>query len=88
MKRKEWWFSVVLNISLQTTPFDPRPRLHLHADHPRKEGSDLGQVLRSANSAANFDTGGYCTVGPVVYHSTADGPPAQTRPTPPQAPDN
>lgn len=41
VKRKEWWFSVVLNISLHTTPFDSRPRLHLHwsvrrwATHPR-----------------------------------------------------
>ncbi|MFD9715765.1 pPIWI_RE module domain-containing protein [Streptomyces sp. NPDC059076] len=41
VKRKEWWFSVVLNISLHTAPFDIRPRLHLHwgvrrwATHPR-----------------------------------------------------
>ncbi|MFF2656291.1 pPIWI_RE module domain-containing protein [Kitasatospora sp. NPDC058032] len=26
----QWWFSVVLNITLQTVPFDPLPRFHLH----------------------------------------------------------
>ncbi|MGV9786736.1 pPIWI_RE module domain-containing protein [Streptomyces sp. NPDC003435] len=47
IKRKEWWFSVTLNISLHTAPFDPRPRLHLHwgvrrwATHPR---SDTGRL--------------------------------------------
>ncbi len=30
VKGREWWFSLVLNISLHTVPFDPRPRLHLH----------------------------------------------------------
>jgi hypothetical protein len=25
-----WWFSIVINVSLHTVPFDPRPRLHLH----------------------------------------------------------
>ncbi|GAA3491739.1 pPIWI_RE module domain-containing protein [Streptomyces cremeus] len=30
VKRKEWWFSIRLNITLHTTPFDLRPRLHLH----------------------------------------------------------
>ncbi|QUW94417.1 DUF3962 domain-containing protein [Streptomyces sp. V17-9] len=25
-----WWFSVVLNITLHTVPFDPLPRFHLH----------------------------------------------------------
>ncbi|MFF2119391.1 pPIWI_RE module domain-containing protein [Kitasatospora sp. NPDC058184] len=25
-----WWFSVVLNITLQTIPFEPLPRFHLH----------------------------------------------------------
>ncbi|KRV49009.1 hypothetical protein AQ490_22100 [Wenjunlia vitaminophila] len=47
IKRREWWFSVVLNISLHTVPFDGRPRLHLHwgvrrwATHPR---SDTGRL--------------------------------------------
>ncbi|MEU6108081.1 DUF3962 domain-containing protein [Streptomyces albidoflavus] len=47
IKRKEWWFSITLNISLHTVPFDPRPRLHLHwgvrrwATHPR---SDTGRL--------------------------------------------
>ncbi|MFJ2874578.1 pPIWI_RE module domain-containing protein [Streptomyces sp. NPDC087298] len=47
IKRKEWWFSITLNISLHTTPFDPRPRLHLHwgvrrwATHTR---SDTGRL--------------------------------------------
>ncbi|MEU4351758.1 DUF3962 domain-containing protein [Streptomyces sp. NPDC023838] len=30
VKGREWWFSIVINISLHTAPFDPRPRLHLH----------------------------------------------------------
>ncbi|MEU8728069.1 DUF3962 domain-containing protein [Streptomyces tendae] len=30
VKGREWWFSLVINISLHTVPFDPRPRLHLH----------------------------------------------------------
>ncbi|MGK5636845.1 pPIWI_RE module domain-containing protein [Streptomyces sp. URMC 126] len=25
-----WWFSIVLNITLHTVPFDPLPRFHLH----------------------------------------------------------
>ncbi|MFD7052709.1 pPIWI_RE module domain-containing protein [Streptomyces mirabilis] len=25
-----WWFSIILNITLQTVPFDPLPRYHLH----------------------------------------------------------
>ncbi|MEO3976480.1 DUF3962 domain-containing protein [Streptomyces sp. CAU 1734] len=47
IKRKEWWFSITLNISLHTTPFDLRPRLHLHwgvrrwATHTR---SDTGRL--------------------------------------------
>ncbi|MER7845122.1 DUF3962 domain-containing protein [Kitasatospora sp. NPDC096077] len=27
---RTWWFSVVLNITLHTVPFQPLPRLHLH----------------------------------------------------------
>ncbi|MFJ2231318.1 pPIWI_RE module domain-containing protein [Streptomyces halstedii] len=30
VKGRKWWFSIVINISLHTVPFDPRPRLHLH----------------------------------------------------------
>jgi hypothetical protein len=30
IKGQAWWFSVLINISLHTVPFDPRPRLHLH----------------------------------------------------------
>ncbi|MER6916006.1 DUF3962 domain-containing protein [Streptomyces sp. NPDC000594] len=47
IKRKQWWFSITLNISLHTAPFDPRPRLHLHwgvrrwATHTR---SDTGRL--------------------------------------------
>lgn len=47
IKRKEWWFSITLNISLHTTPFAPLPRLHLHwgvrrwATHTR---SDTGRL--------------------------------------------
>ncbi|TGZ12559.1 hypothetical protein DV517_66430 [Streptomyces sp. S816] len=47
IKRREWWFSITLNISLHTVPFDPRPRLHLHwgvrrwATHTR---SDTGRL--------------------------------------------
>jgi len=27
---RTWWYSIVLNITLQTVPFDPLPRFHLH----------------------------------------------------------
>ena len=30
VKGQAWWFSILINISLHTVPFDPRPRLHLH----------------------------------------------------------
>jgi len=30
VKGQTWWFSILMNISLHTVPFDPRPRLHLH----------------------------------------------------------
>src|SRR5712691_9499544 len=30
IKGQAWWFSILINISLHTAPFDPRPRLHLH----------------------------------------------------------
>src|SRR6185437_2573577 len=30
IKGQAWWFSILINISLHTVPFDPRPRLHLH----------------------------------------------------------
>jgi pPIWI_RE module N-terminal domain/RNaseH domain of pPIWI_RE/MID domain of pPIWI_RE len=35
------WFSVVLNITLQTTPFDPLPRFHLHT-HIRRYATRVG----------------------------------------------
>ena len=47
IKRKEWWFSITLNISLHTVPFASRPQLHLHwgvrrwATHTR---SDTGRL--------------------------------------------
>ncbi|MFB7587733.1 pPIWI_RE module domain-containing protein [Streptomyces sp. NPDC056169] len=56
IKRKEWWFSVVLNISLHTTPFDPRPRLHLHwgvrrwATHARAATKRLNLPYREATT--------------------------------------
>lgn len=56
VNRKEWWFSVVLNISLQTTPFDPRPRLHLHwgvrrwATHPRHDTGRLALPFGQSTS--------------------------------------
>ncbi|GAA3884380.1 pPIWI_RE module domain-containing protein [Streptomyces sedi] len=56
VKRKEWWFSVVLNISLHTTPFDPWPRLHLHwsvrrwATHPRAATKRLNLSYREATT--------------------------------------
>ncbi|MDO0933206.1 DUF3962 domain-containing protein [Streptomyces sp. DG2A-72] len=56
VKRKEWWFSVVLNISLHTTPFDARPRLHLHwgvrrwATHPRVATKRLNLSYREATT--------------------------------------
>ncbi|EIV91821.1 pPIWI_RE module domain-containing protein [Frankia sp. QA3] len=39
-KGLRWWFSVVVNVTLQTMPFHPRPRVHVHfsvrrwATHP------------------------------------------------------
>ncbi|MER5601538.1 DUF3962 domain-containing protein [Streptomyces sp. NPDC002265] len=56
IKRKEWWFSIVLNISLHTTPFDPRSRLHLHwgvrrwATHPRSDTKRLDLSYRQATT--------------------------------------
>ncbi|MDR3079323.1 MAG: DUF3962 domain-containing protein, partial [Streptomyces sp.] len=56
VQRKEWWFSVVLNISLHTTPFDPRSRLHLHwgvrrwATHPRTATKRLNLPYREATT--------------------------------------
>ncbi|MEV7784605.1 DUF3962 domain-containing protein [Streptomyces sp. NPDC088106] len=56
IKRKEWWFSVVLNISLHTTPFDARSRLHLHwgvrrwATHPRTATKRLNLPYREATT--------------------------------------
>ncbi|MCM2422129.1 pPIWI_RE module domain-containing protein [Streptomyces sp. RKAG293] len=56
VKRKEWWFSVLLNISLHTTPFDPWPRLHLHwgvrrwATHPRATTKRLNLPYREATT--------------------------------------
>ena len=35
------WFSVVLNITLQTVPFDPLPRIHLHT-HIRRYATRVG----------------------------------------------
>lgn len=35
------WFSVVLNITLQTVPFDPLPRFHLHT-HIRRYATRVG----------------------------------------------
>ncbi|MEU1995502.1 DUF3962 domain-containing protein [Nocardia gamkensis] len=42
IKGSRWWFSITINITLHTTPFEPRPRLHIHtgvrrwATHPGK----------------------------------------------------
>ncbi|MDI3420611.1 pPIWI_RE module domain-containing protein [Streptomyces luteolus] len=55
-KGKEWWFSVVLNISLHTTPFDDRARLHLHwgvrrwATHPKGAAKRLDLPYREATT--------------------------------------
>jgi hypothetical protein len=35
--RREWHFSFYIRISLQTVPFDPRPRIHLHTGVRRWE---------------------------------------------------
>ncbi|MBO1330975.1 pPIWI_RE module domain-containing protein [Streptomyces sp. VRA16 Mangrove soil] len=56
VKRKEWWFSVVLNISLHTTPFAPKLRLHLHwgvrrwATHPQGASKRLKLPYREATT--------------------------------------
>ncbi|MGW4647337.1 pPIWI_RE module domain-containing protein [Kitasatospora sp. NPDC004289] len=56
IKGKDWWFSVLINVSLHTTPFDPRPRLHLHfgvrrwATHPRTDTGRLHLPFRRATS--------------------------------------
>ncbi|MEV8406808.1 DUF3962 domain-containing protein [Streptomyces niveus] len=56
VKRKEWWFSVVLNVSLHTTPFAPKGRLHLHwgvrrwATHPQGAAKRLKLPYREATT--------------------------------------
>ncbi|KNB53627.1 pPIWI_RE module domain-containing protein [Streptomyces caatingaensis] len=56
IKRKQWWFSITLNVSLHTVPFDPRPRLHLHwgvrrwATHPRSDTGALNLPYGRATS--------------------------------------
>ncbi|AXG81276.1 pPIWI_RE module domain-containing protein [Streptomyces paludis] len=56
IKRKDWWFSIILNISLHTVPFDPLPRLHLHsgvrrwATHPQERTGRLNLPFRQATS--------------------------------------
>ncbi len=56
VKRKEWWFSILLNISLHTAPFDPRPRLHLHwgvrrwATHPQGGDKRLNLSYRQSTT--------------------------------------
>ncbi|MFJ7259059.1 pPIWI_RE module domain-containing protein [Streptomyces globosus] len=56
IKRKDWWFSIVLNISLHTTPFDPRSRLHLHwgvrrwATHPSSDTKRLALPYRESTT--------------------------------------
>ncbi|MEW2220778.1 DUF3962 domain-containing protein [Streptomyces sp. NPDC006990] len=62
VKRKDWWFSVVLNISLHTTPFDARSRLHLHwsvrrwATHPKGAAKRLDLPYREATSVYLWPT--------------------------------
>lgn len=56
VKRKEWWFSVVLSIRLHTVPFEARPRLHLDwsvrrwATHPRTRTGRLPLPYGQATS--------------------------------------
>lgn len=56
VKGKEWWFSIIINISLHTVPFDPRLRLHLHtgvrrwATHPRADTGKLHLPYRQATT--------------------------------------
>ncbi|MFJ8042134.1 pPIWI_RE module domain-containing protein [Kitasatospora sp. NPDC096147] len=53
---KPWWFSITINISLHTVPFDPRPRLHLHtgvrrwATYPRADTGSLHLPYRRATT--------------------------------------
>jgi len=47
VKGQPWWFSILINISLHTVPFDPRPRLHLHTGVRRwatRVDSRTGQI--------------------------------------------
>ncbi|GHF26620.1 hypothetical protein GCM10010218_04390 [Streptomyces mashuensis] len=56
IKRRDWWFSITLNISLHTVPFAPRPHLHLHwgvrrwATHPRPDTGRLNLPYHRATS--------------------------------------
>ncbi|MCS7484814.1 pPIWI_RE module domain-containing protein [Umezawaea endophytica] len=56
VKGKTWWFSITINISLHTAPFDPKPRLHLHtgvrrwATHPRAATGKLHLPYRRATT--------------------------------------
>jgi hypothetical protein len=63
VKGEDRWFSITINISLHTVPFEPRPRLHLHtgvrrwATSPRRDtgllhlpyGRDTSVYLRPAS---------------------------------------
>ncbi|MEU3560280.1 pPIWI_RE module domain-containing protein [Kitasatospora sp. NPDC006786] len=54
--RATWWYSVLLNVTLHTVPFDPRPRLHLHlgvrrwATRPRTDTGRLNLRYQGATS--------------------------------------
>lgn len=56
VNRQEWWFSIALDITLHTVPFDPRPRLHLEvsvrrwATHPRNDTGRLHLPYGQATS--------------------------------------
>ncbi|MFD0398274.1 pPIWI_RE module domain-containing protein [Kitasatospora sp. NPDC127121] len=54
--RASWWYSILLNVTLHTVPFDPRPRLHLHlgvrrwATRPRTDTGRLNLRYQGATS--------------------------------------
>ncbi|MGX1808347.1 pPIWI_RE module domain-containing protein [Nocardia sp. NPDC055321] len=56
VKGKTWWFSITINISLHTVPWEPLPRLHLHtgvrrwATHPRADTGKLRLPFGRATS--------------------------------------
>jgi hypothetical protein len=56
VNNKPWWFSITINVSLHTIPFEAQPRLHLHtgvrrwATYPRADTGLLHLAFRRATT--------------------------------------